>query len=97
MRVMVTNRFPRHKLADDDVLPLLDPAQPVVTPKIMRQAILEKAQEWVSAGLIEDFELFSSTLSVYRDTNDRNRLNCVAHPDIVNQLRIFAGLIQFKL
>ncbi|AWK84473.1 phage tail sheath subtilisin-like domain-containing protein [Photobacterium damselae] len=97
MRVMVTNRFPRHKLADDDVLPLLDPAQPVVTPKIMRQAILEKAQEWVSAGLIEDFELFSSTLNVYRDTNDRNRLNCVAHPDIVNQLRIFAGLIQFKL
>ncbi|MGL5372170.1 MAG: phage tail sheath C-terminal domain-containing protein, partial [Plesiomonas shigelloides] len=28
---------------------------------------------------------------------DRNRLNCVCHPDVVNQLRVFAGLIQFKL
>lgn len=97
MRVMVTNRFPRHKLADDNVLATLDPAQPVVTPKLMRQAILEKAQEWVTAGLLENYDLFAKTLEVYRDANDRNRLNCVAHPDIVNQLRIFAALLQFKL
>lgn len=97
VRTMVTQRFPRHKLADDNVLSQLDPAQPVVTPKIMRQALLERATEWVTAGLIEDFDLFAETLNVYRDAADRNRLNCVMHPDVVNQLRIFAGLIQFKL
>lgn len=97
IKVMVSNRFPRHKLADDDVLPLLDPAQPVVTPKLMKEAILEVALGWVSSGLMENFDLFKETLEVYRDTADRNRLNCVCHPDVVNQLRVFAALIQFKL
>lgn len=97
IKVMVTNRFPRHKLADDNVLAQIDPAQPVVTPKLMEQAILEVALDWVTAGLMENFDLFKETLSVYRDTADRNRLNCVCHPDVVNQLRVFAALNQFKL
>ena len=97
VKVMVTNRYPRHKLADDNVLPQLDPAQPVVTPKLMEQAILEVALGWVSSGLMENFDLFKETLDVTRDTSDRNRLNCVCHPDVVNQLRVFAALIQFKL
>ncbi|MCQ4108089.1 phage tail sheath subtilisin-like domain-containing protein [Aeromonas sp. JL9] len=97
IKVMVTNRYPRHKLADDKVLAQIDPAQPVVTPKLMEQAILEVALDWVTAGLMENFDLFKETLSVYRDTADRNRLNCVCHPDVVNQLRVFAALIQFKL
>ncbi|MGU5635161.1 phage tail sheath subtilisin-like domain-containing protein [Aeromonas veronii] len=97
IKVMVTNRYPRHKLADDNVLAQIDPAQPVVTPKLMEQAILEVALDWVTAGLMENFDLFKETLSVYRDTADRNRLNCVCHPDVVNQLRVFAALIQFKL
>ncbi|MCE9848403.1 phage tail sheath subtilisin-like domain-containing protein [Aeromonas allosaccharophila] len=97
IKVMATNRYPRHKLADDNVLAQIDPAQPVVTPKLMEQAILEVALEWVTAGLMENFDLFKETLSVYRDTADRNRLNCVCHPDVVNQLRVFAALIQFKL
>lgn len=96
-KVMVTTRYPRHKLADDNVLPLIDPAQPIVTAKLMEQAILEIALGWVEAGLIENFDLFKETLNVYRDTADRNRLNCVCHPDVVNQLRVFADLIQFKL
>ena len=97
VKVMVTNRYPRHKLADDNVLPLLDPAQPVVTPELMRQALLEVALDWVVNGLMENFELFKETLQVYRDTSDRNRMNAVCHPDVMNQLRVFADLIQFKL
>ena len=98
LRTMVTNRFPRHKLANDDVLDRLDPAQPVVTPKIMKNAILELASnDWVPKGLVEDFDGFKKTLDVYRDTSDKNRLNCVFKPDIVNQFRIFAALMQFKL
>ncbi|MEZ8102150.1 phage tail sheath subtilisin-like domain-containing protein [Vibrio bivalvicida] len=98
LRTLVTNRFPRHKLANDDVLDRLDPGQPVVTPKIMRNTILELANnDWVPAGLMEDFEGFKSTLEVYRDTGDQNRLNCVFKPDIVNQFRVFAALMQFKL
>jgi len=98
LRTMVTNRFPRHKLANDDVLARLDPAQPVVTPKIMRNAMLELANnDWVPNGLMEDFDGFKDSLEVYRDGSDQNRLNTVFNPDIVNQFRIFAALMQFKL
>jgi phage tail sheath gpL-like len=97
IKVMVTNRYPRHKLAHDNVLAQIDPAQPVVTPKLMKQAILEVALDWVTEGLMENYDLFKETLDVYRDGPDQNRLNCVCHPDVVNQLRIFAALIQFKL
>lgn len=98
LKTMVTNRFPRHKLAGDDVLDLLDPAQPVVTPKIMRNTIIELATtDWVPKGLLEDLAGFKDTLNVYRDTSDKNRLNCVFNPNIVNQFRVFAALQQFKL
>lgn len=97
IKTRVSQRYPRHKLANDDVLDVVDPSQPIVTPKLMRQLLLDLALEWERDGLIEDFDTYKDTLNVYRDTSDRNRLNVVAHPDIVNQLRIFASLIQFKL
>ncbi|MGL6458860.1 phage tail sheath subtilisin-like domain-containing protein [Aeromonas hydrophila] len=97
VRVMVTNRFPRHKLVDNESLPLIDPGQPVVSPKLMEEALLEVALDWVAAGLMENFDLFKETLSVVRPSGDRNRLDALSHPDIVNQFRLFAELIQFKL
>jgi phage tail sheath gpL-like len=98
LRTMVTNSFPRHKLANDDVLDFLDPGQPVVTPKIMRQAIINlAATDWVPKGLVENLAAFKESLEVYRDSSDQNRLNCVFKPDVVNQFRIFAALMQFKL
>lgn len=97
IKTRISQRYPRHKLADDDVLDIIDPSQPIVTPKLMRQTLLDLALEWERDGLIEGFDTYKDTLNVYRDTSDRNRLNVVCHPDIVNQLRIFASLIQFKL
>lgn len=98
LRTMVTNTYPRHKLAGDDVLDDLDPGQPVVTPKIMRQSIINLASiDWVPKGLMEDLDGFKESLEVYRDTSDQNRLNCIFRPDLVNQLRVFAALNQFNL
>lgn len=93
-----TNRYPRHKLAGDDVLELLEPGQPVMTPKIARAELLDIAlTELIPAGLVEDFDDYKDTLEVYLDGSDKNRLNFICHPNLVNQLRILAGLIQFKL
>lgn len=98
LKVMVTNRYPRHKLANDDVLDTLDPGQPVVTPKLMRQAIIDLATtDWVPKGLMEDLAGFKETLSVFRDGSDVNRLNTIFNPNLVNQLRVFAALEQFEL
>ncbi|HAT7513534.1 TPA: phage tail protein [Kluyvera ascorbata] len=101
IRYIIKNRFstryPRHKLAGDDVLDLLDPGQPVMTPKIARAELLDIAlTELVPAGLVEDFDDYKETLDVDVDSDDPNRLNFIAHPNLVNQLRVLAGLIQFK-
>lgn len=93
-----TTRYPRHKLAGDDVLDLLEPGQPVITPKIARTELLDIAlTELVPAGLVEDFDDYKDTLDVTIDSKDANRLNFIVHPNLVNQLRVLAGLIQFKL
>ncbi|SAP98026.1 Mu-like prophage tail sheath protein gpL [Klebsiella oxytoca] len=93
-----TTRYPRHKLAGDDVLDLLDPGQPVMTPKIARAELLDIAlTELIPAGLVEDFDDYKDTLDVYLDGADKNRLNFICHPNLVNQLRVLAGLVQYKL
>ena len=68
-----------------------------MTPKIARAELLDIAlTELVPAGLVEDFDDYKETLDVDIDGSDANRLNFVAHPNLVNQLRVLAGLIQFK-
>ncbi|EDV9778550.1 phage tail protein, partial [Salmonella enterica subsp. enterica] len=93
-----SNRYPRHKLADDDVLDSLDAGQPVMTPKLCTSELLDICQtELIPAGLVENFSDYRNTLQVVRDKADKNRLNFICHPNLVNQLRVLAGLIQFKL
>jgi len=46
---------------------------------------------------VEDVANFKSHLIVERDSNNPNRVNVLYPPDLVNQLRIFAVLVQFRL
>ena len=48
-------------------------------------------------GLVEDLANFKSHLIVERNVNDPNRLDVLYPPDLINQLRIFAVLAQFRL
>ena len=48
-------------------------------------------------GLVEDLQNFKQHLLVERDPNNPNRLNVLYPPDLINQLRIFAVLAQFRL
>lgn len=69
-----------------------------MTPKICRAELLDIAlTELIPAGLVEDFEDYKDTLDVTIDSKDPNRLNFICHPNLVNQLRVLAGLIQYKL
>lgn len=94
-RVRITQRFPRHKLADDGTP--ISPGQAIATPKIVKTQLLALAQEWVEAGLLENFDEFKASLIVERNKNDRNRLDVLSNPDLVNQFRIYAQQMQFIL
>ena len=48
-------------------------------------------------GLVENMQAFKNTLIVERDGMDPNRVNVLYGPDLINQLRIFAVLAQFRL
>lgn len=95
LRARIALRFPRHKLADDGTL--FAPGQAVATPKVIKAEILHLFREWEGAGLVEGFEQFKADLIVERNGTDQNRVDALIPPDVVNQLRNFAGLIQFRL
>ena len=92
-----TQKYPRHKLAGDDVLDELEPGQPVVTPKLIRTDMLDIFLQLQEKGLVEDFEGYSRELEVTRDKSDANRINVVCSPDLINGLRTLTTNVQFYI
>ncbi len=95
VRARITNKFPRHKLADDGTQ--YGAGQAIVTPSVIRAELIALFREWMAAGLVENIEQYKTDLVVERNTDDRNRIDVLSPPDIVNQFRIFAAQIQFVL
>ena len=86
MRQRILQKFPRHKLADDGTV--FGPGQAVVTPRIIKAELVAAYLEMVEAGIVENVDSFQELLIVERDVNDPNRINVLASPDLVNQLRV---------
>jgi phage tail sheath gpL-like len=91
----ITTKFPRHKLADDGTK--FGPGQAIVTPGIIKAELVNEYQMDMWNGLVENLKAFKQNLIVERDPNDPNRVNVLYPPDLINQLRIFAVLAQFRL
>jgi len=94
-RHVITTKFPRHKLANDGIR--VGPGQKLVTPKIVKAELVAQYRIDEFNGLVEDVSAFKEHLIVDRDPNNPNRLNVLWPPDLVNQLRIYAVLVQFRL
>lgn len=95
VRSMVTRKYPRHKLADDGTP--IAPGQAIVTPNVMRGELVALFMDWMEIGIAENLEQFKRDLIVERNEMDQNRLDAVIPPDVINQLRVFAGQLQFRL
>jgi phage tail sheath gpL-like len=95
LRNRILQKFPRHKLADDGTPFGL--GQAIVTPRIIRAELVAAYSELISLGITENMDLFKQFLIVERDQTDPNRVNVLLPPDLVNQLRIFAMLVEFRL
>jgi phage tail sheath gpL-like len=94
-RQAITSKYPRHKLADDGTR--FGAGQAIVTPKIIKAELVAQYRIDEFNGLVENGKAFKDNLIVERDPNDPNRLNVLYPPDLVNQLRVFAVLAQFRL
>jgi phage tail sheath gpL-like len=94
-RQAITSKYPRHKLANDGTR--FGPGQAIVTPGIIKGELIAQYRDDEFNGLVEDTRNFKRHLLVERDSNDHNRVNVLYPPDLINQLRIFAVLAQFRL
>jgi phage tail sheath gpL-like len=94
-RHAITTKFPRHKLANDGTR--FGPGQAIITPGIAKAELIAQYRQDEYNGLVEDTRNFKRHLLVERDPNNPNRLNVLYPPDLINQLRIFAVLAQFRL
>lgn len=95
LKLRITQKYGRHKLANDGTR--FGAGQAIVTPKILRAELVAAYGELERNGLVENADAFAANLVVERDQNNPNRVNVLFPPDLVNQLRIFAVLAQFRL
>lgn len=95
LRYAITQKYPRHKLANDGTR--FAAGQAIVTPAVIRGELLAEYAAMEEIGLVENAKAFAKYLIVERDSNNPNRVNVLLPPDLVNQLRIFALLNQFRL
>jgi phage tail sheath gpL-like len=94
-RQAITSKYPRAKLADDGTR--FGPGQVIVTPGIAKAELVAQYAVDEFNGLVENTSMFKQFLLVERDSMNPNRLNVLYPPDLINQLRIFAVLAQFRL
>lgn len=94
-RQAITSKFPRHKLADDGTR--FGPGAAIVTPKIIKGELIAQYALDEYEGLVENPRAFAQNLIVVRSQTNPTRLDVLYPPDLINQLRVFAVLGQFRL
>lgn len=95
VRSRIALKFPRHKLAADGTR--YGPGQAIVTPNSIRAELVALFAQWEEAGLAEGMDQFKTDLIVERSSTDPNRVDAIIPPDVVNQFRVFAAQVQFRL
>lgn len=87
--------YPRHMLGDDggDYAPGLA----IATPSGIRAELVGLGKDLERAGIIEDLQDWIDGLLVERPEDDRNRVNIRLTPNLINQLRITATSVQYRV
>jgi phage tail sheath gpL-like len=95
LKSCITQKYPRHKLANDGTR--FGEGQPILTPSVAKGEICARYAKLEDKGIVENSKAFAENLIVERNADNPNRLDVLLPPDLVNQLRIFAVLMQFRL
>lgn len=94
-RSTILRKYPRAKLADDGVR--VGPGQVVMTPMLGKAEAINIFRGWEEMGLVENFDQFADEVECYRSLTDRDRLEWVLPPDLINQFYVGAASLQFIL
>lgn len=95
MRTQVTSKFARMKLAEDGTR--FAAGQAIVTPAVIKAELIAQYKTLEFNGYVQGAAAFAKGIIVEKDPNNPNRVNVVWPGTLINQLRIFAVLNQFRL
>jgi phage tail sheath gpL-like len=68
-----------------------------VTPNVIRADIIAQYRTLEEAGLVQNGDAFKQALIVDKNPSNPNRVDVLWPGTLINQLRIFALLAQFRL
>jgi len=95
IRTQVTSKFARMKLAADGTR--FAPGSAIVTPNIIRAELIAQYTQLEYNGYVQDSKAFAAGLVVTKSTSNPNRVDVLWDGVLINQLRVFALLNQFRL
>ncbi len=95
LKTVVTSKYARVKLAADGTR--FGPGANVVTPKMIRADLIAEYRTLEEQGLVQNSDAFAQALIVQKNTQNPNRVDVLWPGTLINQLRIFALLAQFRL
>ncbi|HEN3481201.1 TPA: phage tail sheath subtilisin-like domain-containing protein [Yersinia enterocolitica] len=95
LRTQVTSKFARMKLAADGIR--FAPGSAIITPNIIRAELIAQYQTLEFNGYVQDAKGFAKGLIVEKSASNPNRVDVLWTGVLINQLRIFAVLNQFRL
>lgn len=95
MRTMVTSKYARMKLAANGTR--FAQGSAVVTPNTIRADLIAAYRQLEFQGMVQNGDAFKAGLIVQQNSTNPNRVDVLWPGTLINQLRIFALLAQFRL
>jgi phage tail sheath gpL-like len=95
MRTAITSKFSRTKLAADGTR--FAPGSAIVTPNMIRAELIAQYRQLEFDGLVQNGDAFKQGLIVQQNSSNPNRVDVLWPGTLIDQLRIFAVLAQFRL
>lgn len=92
-RNSILAKYARAKLADN--ADNIGPGQQIITPAIGKAEAILWFRQAEFDGLVENFDQFKNEVVCIRDTSNRNRLNWILPPDLMNQFIVGSADMQF--
>ncbi|MFC6299605.1 phage tail protein [Pseudomonas sp. CCM 7893] len=91
---LVTSKYARVKLAADGTR--FAPGSAIVTPKIIKADLIAQYGELEYDGFVQDAKAYAKELIVEKNRTNPNRVDVLWPGTLINQLRVFALLAQFR-
>ncbi|WP_157218672.1 phage tail sheath subtilisin-like domain-containing protein [Flavisphingomonas formosensis] len=95
LSTVITTKYARKKLKANGTR--IAPGSNVVTPNTIRADLIAKYSEMEEQGYVQQSDTFAENLVVEKNATAPNRVDVLYPAILIDQLRIFALLMQFRL